>query len=302
MGHHHDHHHGPTQFSELSWAFALGIGLNLIFTLLEFLFAYFYNSLALFSDATHNLGDVTSLLLAYVAFRLSLKLPTHLLTYGYKRASILASFFNSLLLVAISLGILYEVVERFQMSVHIEALQSVWIAGIGILINSFSAWLFFRLGSEDVNIRAAFLHLLADALLSLGVVVSALLIHYFGWLWVDPMISLLIAGIILFSSWGLLKESWYLLLDGVPRQIDYQEVKSTLKQIPGIADIHHIHIWAISSLENSLTAHVSLLEKDLAKWTALKEEIKHTLLHMGVQHCTLELESVSASCTDIHCT
>lgn len=301
MGHHHDHHHGPTQFSELSWAFALGIGLNLVFTLLEFLFAYLYNSLALFSDAAHNLGDVASLLLAFSAHRLTKKLPTQLLTYGYKKASLLASFFNSLLLVAIAFGILYEVFERLQAPLNIDALSSVWIAGIGIIINSFSAWLFFRLGSEDVNIRGAFLHLLADALVSFGVVLSGLLIYYFKWLWIDPLISLLIAGVILFSSWGLLKESWVLLLDGVPRHIDYQQVKSKLKQMKGIACIHHLHIRAISSLENALTAHVALLEKDLNKWASVKEEIKHELFHMGIQHATLELELRSEVCKENHC-
>jgi cobalt-zinc-cadmium efflux system protein len=239
--HHHDHSHAhdhaghshaPDNFG---WAFAIGAGLNTAFVIAELIFGYAANSLALISDAVHNLSDVIALLLAWGAVWLSQKQPTQRHTYGYRRASILAALFNAgLLLVAVG-GIVVEAVNRLAEPAPVAGLTVILVAALGVVINGGTALLFMRGRHGDLNIRGAYLHMAADAGVSLGVVVAALIIMLTGWLWLDPAISLVIAAVVFWSGWGLARDSVNLALDGVPRGIELAEVRKYLGGLEGVA-------------------------------------------------------------------
>src|ERR1700742_4990737 len=250
--HHHDHHHGhhhdhshdhghaghshaPDHFG---FAFAFGATLNTLFVAAELAFGYKANSLALISDAVHNFSDVISLLLAWAAMWLATKQPTDRHTYGYRRASILAALVNAgMLLIAVG-GIAVEAINRIQEPAAVASWTVMLVAAIGILVNGGTALLFMRGRHGDLNIRGAYLHMAADAGVSFGVVVAALVIMLTGWLWVDPAISLCIAGIVLMSGWGLARDSVNLALDGVPRGIQLSNVKEFLRQLEGVTEVH----------------------------------------------------------------
>lgn len=301
MSHHHDHHHGPTHIQDIGRAFVIGIGLNALFTLIEFIVGFISGSLALVSDATHNLGDVASLIISLVGMKLSQKASSKLFTYGYKKASILASLINAVLLLVLVLGIIREAIERFSASSELAGLDIVAVAAIGVLVNALSAFLFFKNQKDDINIRGAFIHLLVDALVSVGVVISGLLIYYTGWNQLDSWISLLIAGIILISTWSLLSESVRLILDGVPAKIEYEKIKQIMESVSGVVGIHHVHIWALSSTEQGLTAHVKVDSEGWEVLQKIKSELKHELLHENIHHITLELEGESEPCLEVDC-
>jgi len=282
----------------ISRAFIFGIALNSIFTLVEFGVGYFTDSLALISDAAHNLSDVASLLISLLGMKLAQKASSSLYTYGYKKASILASLLNAILLVVIIFGILGEAIDRFTHPAEVAGLNIVIVAAIGVLINTISAFLFYKNQKDDINIRGAFLHLLVDAIVSLGVVVSGLIIYYTDWYFIDVWISIVIAIVILVGTWGILTESIRLSLDAVPRNISYDKVKEKIQAIEGVVNIHHLHIWAISSTENGLTAHIKIYDSQQSSWRRIKEEIKHELVHNNIHHVTLELETASEPCPE----
>src|SRR3954451_10948383 len=258
--HAHDHSHGhaghshaPVNFGR---AFAIGASLNAAFVVAELIFGYAANSLALISDAVHNLSDVIALLLAWGAAWLSLKQPTQQYTYGFRRASILAALFNAgLLLVAVG-GIIVEAVNRLSAPAPVAGWTVVAVAALGIAINGGTALLFMRGRHGDLNIRGAYLHMAADAGVSFGVVVAALVIMLTGWLWVDPAISLVIAAVVLAGGWGLARDSVNLALDGVPRGIELAKVRNYLGQLDGVIEVHDLHVWAMSTNETALTAHL----------------------------------------------
>lgn len=300
MSHEH-HHHGPTHIQDIGRAFVWGIALNTLFTLVEFVVGYMTGSLALLSDAAHNLSDVASLLISLIGMKLAQKTSNTLFTYGYKKASILASLINAILLVWIVLGIIKEAIERFSEPPELAGINIMIVAGIGVLINAFSAYLFFKNQQDDINIRGAFLHLLVDALVSLGVVVSGLIIYYTHWNLVDSWVSIFIALIILVSTWGLLKESIRLALDAVPQNIHYAEIKRIMEEVEGVLEVHHLHIWALSSTENGLTSHVRIKDSNKNSWQKIKSAIKHELLHNKIGHITLELEGASEPCAEEDC-
>src|SRR5580704_11136227 len=252
----HDHGHGHAGHSHVpasfGFAFAVGSSLNAAFVVAELVFGYAANSLALISDAVHNLSDVMALLLAWGAVWLAQRLPTDTHTYGYRRASILVALFNAgLLLVAVG-GIAVEAINRIQAPAAVASWTVVWVAALGILVNGGTALLFMRGRHDDLNIRGAYLHMAADASVSLGVVVAALVIMATGWLWVDPVISLGIAAVVLASGWGLAKDSVNLALDGVPKGIELTKVQDYLHQLEGVTELHDLHIWAMSTNETSL--------------------------------------------------
>jgi len=300
MSHEH-HHHGPTHIQDIGRAFVIGIALNAVFTLIEFVVGYMTGSLALLSDATHNLSDVASLIISLIGMKLTQKASNTLFTYGYKKASILASLLNAILLVLIVLGIFKEAIERFSEPAELAGINIMIVAGIGVLINAFSAYLFFKNQKDDINIRGAFIHLMVDALVSVGVVISGLIIYYTHWNFVDTWISILIAIIILISTWGLLKESIRLALDAVPQHINYGEIKRIMEGIEGVLEVHHLHIWALSSTENGLTSHVKIKDSAEYSWQKIKSAIKHELLHNEISHITLELEEASELCIEDDC-
>jgi cobalt-zinc-cadmium efflux system protein len=294
--HAHPHHHAVTP-GNLNTAFMVGIGLNLGFVVAEVIAGFYNDSLSLLSDAGHNLADVGSLGLSLLAFRLLRVKATEQFTYGYRKTSVLVALFNSVILL-ISIGIIfYEGVHRLFDPQPVAGINISIVAAIGIIINFGSARLFFKNKDADMNARSAYLHLLADALVSLGIVIGGILIYYTNWYWLDPLISIVIASIILVSTWRLLKESLRLSLDGVPQDISIPEVKTIATGIQGVIDFHHIHVWAISTTENALTGHLVLSpEITREEEQQIKLRLKHQLEHRNIQHSTLETEREPTIC------
>jgi cobalt-zinc-cadmium efflux system protein len=299
MAHDHHHHH-PSTLSKVNAAFIFGIVLNFVFVVVEAVTGFVINSLSLLSDAAHNLADVGTLALSLLAFRLLKVKPNDQYTYGYRKTSILVALFNSVILLVSIGGIAFEAIHK-SLRPEPEPLPGMTIAvvaGVGIIINSVSALLFFREKDKDINIKSAYLHLLSDALVSAGIVVGGVIIYYTDWNWIDNALSILIAGVILFSTWRLLKESLRLSLDGVPEDIQMEKIKSAALAIDGIAGIHHIHIWAISSTENAMTAHVVLKDSvSHEREQTIKHDLRHDLEHRNIQHVTLETERENERCS-----
>ena len=297
-GHGHSHAHGHAGHSHapatFGLAFAVGVALNTVLVGAEFGFGYAANSLALISDAIHNLSDVLALLLAWGAAWLSARRPTQQHTYGYRRASILAALINAgLLLIGVG-GIAVEAVDRLREPAAVAGWTVVIVAAVGILVNGLTALMFMRGRDNDLNIRATYLHMAADAGVSLGVVVATLLIMATGWLWVDPAVSLGIAALVLASGWGLARDSVNLALDGVPKGIELADVKDYLARLDGVTDVHDLHIWAMSTNETALTAHlVRPTGFDDAFLHGVCEELAH---RFRIQHTTLQIEAGSDVC------
>ncbi|HEY3267917.1 MAG TPA: cation diffusion facilitator family transporter [Armatimonadota bacterium] len=284
MGHGHDH--GPADYSR---AFAIGVALNVAFVTLEGAAGLYAGSIALLADAGHNLSDVLGLLLAWGALSLTKRLPTARRTYGLRRSSILAALLNAgLLLVAVG-GIAWEAARRFRHPTPVETGVVVWVALAGVVINTATALLFIAGRKQDLNIRGAFLHMAADAAVSVGVVAAGLAIAVTGWLWLDPAMSLLIIVVIAFGAWGLLRESLNLALDAVPQGIDPDAVQRYLEALPGVTEVHDLHIWGMSTTEAVLTAQVVLpgLPADDSLLARTCEELHD---QFGIEHATLQLE------------
>jgi cobalt-zinc-cadmium efflux system protein len=250
------HAHGATSAGSTTRAFALGTLINLAFTAVEAGYGLATGSLALLSDALHNLGDALGLALAWVAAHLALRPASARRTYGYRRATVLAPLANSLLLVGGAGALAGEALRRIGAPPAIDTLPVIVVATLAIGVNLGSALLFRHGHAHDLNQRGAYLHLLADAAVSLAVVLGALGIRAFGWFWLDPLLALGVAGVVAWSSWGLLRDSLDLALDAVPRGIDQEDVRRWLASQEGVAAVHHVHIWALGSRENALTAHL----------------------------------------------
>ena len=289
--HGHHHSHAPKNFDR---AFAIGVALNIGFVIIEVVFGFFSNSLALLADAGHNLSDVLGLLLAWGASVLARKLPTQRHTYGMRRTSVLAALINALILLVAVGAIAWEAILRFGHPESVESGTVILVASIGILINGFTAWLFMSGKEHDVNIRGVYLHMTADAAISLGVVVAAAAIHFTGWLWLDPAVSLVIAIAIGAGTWGLLRESLNLALDAVPARIHLEKVEAYLAGLPGIQAVHDLHIWALSTTEIALTVH--LIKPDAVIDDALLIRINNDLREQfGIHHTTVQFELGDAS-------
>lgn len=280
-------------------AFAVGVALNLAFVVVEAIYGIAADSLSLLADAGHNLSDVLGLLLAWGAVFLGRKNATAQRTYGWRRSSILASLLNAVLLLVAVGGIAWEAVRRFSHPAPVAANTVMIVACVGIVINTATALLFASGRKGDLNLRGAFLHMAADAGVSAGVVVAALLIRAFGWLWLDPLISLLIAGVVLWGTWGLLRESLDLALDAVPPGIDAGEVGAYLRDLEGVRGVHDLHIWAMSTTETALTAHLVM---ESAPAGFLKNVAQELHDRFGVEHSTIQIESASSvECELIEC-
>ena len=285
--HSHAHSHAPKDFG---FAFALGTALNLGFVAIEAIFGLMSNSTALLADAGHNLSDVIGLLVAWGAAVLAKRPATDRFTYGLRASSILAALGNALLLIFACGAIAWEAVGRFSEPKPIESVTVIVVAAIGILVNGFTAWLFVSGRKSDLNIRGAYLHMMADAGVSLGVVIAGAAMMLTGWLWLDPVTSLIIVAIVLWSTWGLLRDSINLALAGVPAHIELPKVKECLEQLPGVARAHHVHVWGMSTNEVALTAHLVMPGghpgNDFFKHAA------HELHErFGIDHPTLQIET-----------
>jgi cobalt-zinc-cadmium efflux system protein len=296
----HNHHHDHAEIAELkhvSIAFYISIGLNFLFVIIEAITGFIIHSLSLLSDAGHNLIDVVSLALSLLAFRLADVKPNENFTYGYRKTTILVALFNAIILL-ISIGAIgYEAVHHLFSPSFLPGATIAWVAGVGIIINGITAFLFQKQKEKDINIKAAYLHLLSDALVSLALVAGGIIISYTKWFWIDPVLSLIIAAVIVKSTWGLLKSSLRLSLDAVPENVDIKKIENNISAINGVENIHHIHAWAISTKINALTAHI-LVNKNLSmqKVDELKREIKHELQHLNIHHSTLEFEQGMKDC------
>jgi len=280
----------------------VGIILNLAFVLIEAIVGLSIHSLSLLSDAGHNLADVASLALSLIAFRLMKVRPTEKYTYGYKKTTILVALLNAAVLL-LSLGAIgYEAVHRLMQPEPLPGKTISIVAAIGILVNALTALLFMRNKENDLNIKSAFLHLLSDAIVSAGLVVGGIVIYFTHQYWIDAALSLIVAIIILFSTWQLLKDSLRLSLDGVPLGIEIKKIKEIIDGISGVKDFHHIHVWALSTTENALTAHLVVSrDADMDFVENLKHKIKHELLHQNIQHATLEIETENSPCEEPDC-
>ena len=293
-GHHHSHSHVITDTSRLTKAFLWGIGLNVMYVVVETVFGFLYNSMGLLSDAGHNLSDVAALVLSLIAIRLAMKKTDSHFTYGYKKSTILISLLNAIILFVAVGFIVVESVEKIITPQAVDGLGVAWIAGIGVIVNG-ATMLFFRKDQEgDLNVKGAYLHMLADALVSVGVVVSGIIIHVTNWYIIDPIVGLIVAVVIILSAWELLRESLRLAIDAVPAGISVDEIREALMENPEVTDVHHIHIWAVSTTENALTAHIKV--KDILKEEDIKKSLKSILAKYNIPHSTLEFELSDTPC------
>ncbi len=298
-GHHH-HDHTP-KLDHLTTAFVWGIILNSAFVLLEVVAGLWSHSLSLLTDAGHNLSDVAGLALALLAFKLTKARSTSEYTYGYKRSTIIVSFFNALVLF-IAVGFIgYEAVMRF---IHQEVVQGdtmVWVAFAGIGINAFTAYLFVKDKDKDLNVKGAYLHMAVDAIVSFGVVISGLIIYFTHLYWIDSAVSLIVAIVILRGTWSLLSDSLRLEMDGVPKEMDVEKIKAELMKAKGVSDVHHIHVWALSTTENALTAHLVIDQENAGLFDSIKHDLRHRLEHLSITHSTFEPEFADEKCAHVDC-
>ena len=300
--HHHEHHHhhhavaaDNKRMRHILWAAIL---LNLLFVGVEAVVGFWQNSLSLLSDAGHNLSDVFSLLLVVVGLHLVKVHSNEHYTYGYKKSTILISLANALLLLVAVGVIVAESLHKLRQPAVIDGAVISWTAGVGILINGLTTLLLMRGQKGDINIRGAFLHMAADTLVSIGVVISGIVINYTGWFVIDPILSLVIAIVILFSTWELLRDSMRLALDGVPEGIEVEEIAQAMRETDHVTEVHHLHIWAMSTTENALTAHVVIDDEHQA--STVRKALKEVLHDRGITHATIEVESGN-DCCDKEC-
>lgn len=297
--HHHHHHELPKRLSK---AFALAVLLNLAFVIIEAVYAVHANSSSLLADAGHNLGDVTGLAFAWFASWLATKPSTQRYSYGYKRTTILSALLNALLLLISCVFIVYDAIHILIYPEVVHENIVMIVAAIGILINGLSSMLFFGDHKDDLHIKAAFLHLLYDAIISAGVVVSAIVIRYTHWYRLDPLVGLVIVIFIVMSAWDMLRDSINMMLDAVPRNIHVEQVIAFLKSIDGVRDVHDVHIWGLSTTQTALTAHLVMPEKSLSDqdFKIINESLKK---QFKIDHVTIQVErgQMDDPCGHVQC-
>ena len=291
QGHGHHHHgsrrsHAPANFGR---AFAVGIGLNIAFVLIEAAFGILGNSMALLADAGHNLSDVLSLVVAWVASVLARRPPSPRFTYGLRNSSILAALFNAVFLLVAVGAIAWEALQRFSHPEPVAGATVMVVAGIGIVINATTAFLFASGRKGDLSIRGAYLHMAADAAVSAGVVIAGVVILFTGWLWLDPLVSLMIVAIIVSGTWGLLRDSLAMSLSAVPTQIEPGEVRRYLESLPNVARIHDLHVWPMSTTEVALTCHL-VIPAGHPGDPFLMRAARELQDRFGIGHTTLQIE------------
>lgn len=287
---HHGHSHAPSNYNR---AFAVGITLNLAFVAIEAYAGLKVNSLALLADAAHNLSDVAGLLLAWGGFLAGRLRPDARHTYGWRRASILAAFINAVLLLVAMGSLAWEAMERLNTPMSTEGWTIIWVAAAGIGVNTATALMFMQGRTKDLNIRGAFMHMAADALVSAGVVLGGALYLWQRWTWIDPVMSLAIALLIVVGTAGLFKQSLHLLFDGVPQEIDLTEVRECLLGLPGVADVHDLHVWALGTSHIALTAHLVIDPGVADNSRLLAQAVRELHDRFDIEHATLQTELAS---------
>jgi len=284
-------------------AIIIGIILNVTFIVLEATFGLLADSIALISDAGHNLADVFALLLAWVAAWMIKKKPFGKFTYGFKKGSVIIALINSFLLLVAVGAIAWEAIHRFYIPNTINGQTVIIVASIGVVINGFTAYLFMKGRNKDLNIRSVFLHMLTDTLVSAGVVISGLIILLFKLYWVDPLVSLIIVLVILYGTWGMLKDSLNLSMDAVPSDIDLDKVKKYLEGISGVEDVHDLHIWGLSTAHTALTVHLVIDGSDIDNdfYNRIGKQLQH---NFGIEHATIQVEPGNSKkmCLQVDCT
>lgn len=281
------HNHNNTE--NFNKAFAIGIALNVVYIIVEVVYGLLISSMALIADAGHNLSDVLGLLLAWGATVLAKTLPTRKRTYGLRKSTVLAALFNAVILMIAVGAISIEGIRRLITPVPVQGITMMIVAGIGVFVNAATAYLFVKGKGKDINIRGAYLHMAADAGVSLGVVIAGLLITLTGWLWLDPVISLVIVIVITIGTWDLLRDSFLMSVDAVPKGINVKEVENHLKNLPGVSEIHDLHIWAMSTTETALTVHLVMPEQNPGDYF-LKEICDDLYTKFGIEHSTIQVE------------
>ena len=286
----HEHHHDSQENGGYDRAFFIAITLNLGFVAIESVYGLLAHSMALLADAGHNLSDVLALALAWGASALSRRRPSQRYTYGLGSSSILAALFNGMLLMLVVGGIALEAIQRLLAPVPVATATVIWVALCGIVINTATALLFLRGRERDLNVKGAFLHMAADAAVSLGVVLAGIGMLYTGWVWLDPLMSLAIAAVIVGSTWGLLRDSLNLSLHGVPTRIDAAQIREYLSQLEGVAEFHDLHIWGMSTTDTALTVHLVMPQGHPGdRFIARVGEELHR--RYGVGHATIQVET-----------
>ncbi|MBR6121710.1 MAG: cation transporter [Prevotella sp.] len=299
-GHHHHHHvHAASMGGSMDWIFLFCILLNVAFVAIEAFIGWRVDSMSLLSDAGHNLSDVFSLVLVLLGFHLARVASDHKYTYGLKKSTVLISLVNALLLLVALVFIWMESIDKLSHPVSVDGAAISWTAFAGIVINGLTTVLLMRGQKDDLNVRGAYLHMLADTLVSVGVVVSGVLILLTGWSIVDPIVSLLITFPIIRSSWGLLRESLRMTLDGTPENVEVDRLVELMLADERVSEVHHVHVWAISTTENALTAHVVI--GNLNEMESVKHALKHALGEAGIGHATLEFETADSQCEESVC-
>ncbi len=292
--HHHGHGHDHGGSAKRSRAFAIGVALNLGFVIVEVVFGVLSHSMSLVADAGHNLGDVLGLALAWGAASLAQRTPSIRLTYGFRRTTILASLANSVLLVLVTGGIAWESIQRLFHPTEMNGKTVIIVALVGVVVNGTSALLFMKDRQNDLNVRSAFLHLAADAVLALGVALAGGLFLFTGWQWLDPVVSIALSIAILVGTWNLLRSSANLLLDAVPDAIDPEKVRRLLTSLPDVVEVHDLHIWAMSTTETALTAHL-LTPSGTFEPRFIGNVCKRLHDEFGIEHATLQVEASDAA-------
>ena len=289
-----EHNHSHSHDINLGNAFKIGISINIVFIIVEAVYGFLSNSMALVADAGHNLSDVLALVFSWIAVILSQRKPTLKFTYGFRRSTILIALLNTILLLAAVAFIVWETIQRLGKPLEINSNSVITVAAIGIAVNGFTAWLFMKGKKHDLNIRSAFVHFIADALVSLGVVVAGIIMAFTGIVWVDSLVSFAIIAVILYSSYHLLIDSVNLALDAVPENVNIEAVRDYLKSLPEVSDIHDLHIWALSTTDAALTVHLATnTQTDVAFITNIQHQLHQ---QFDIEHATIQVEYGKADC------
>ena len=289
-----EHNHSHSSNMNLGNAFKIGISINIVFIIIEASYGFLSNSMALVADAGHNLSDVLALVFSWVAVILSQRKPTLKFTYGFRRSTILIALLNTVLLLAAVVFIVWETIERMGKPLEINSNSVITIAAIGIAVNGFTAWLFVKGKKHDLNIRSAFVHFIADALVSLGVVVAGIIMAFTGIVWIDSIVSFAIIAVILYSSYHLLIDSVTLALDAVPENVNIEAVRIYLQSLPEVSDIHDLHIWALSTTDAALTVHLATnTQTDVTFITNIQHQLHE---QFDIEHATIQVEFGDTAC------
>lgn len=286
MSTHNHHSHGSPN---LTTAFRLAILLNVTYVIVEGIFGFVSDSMGLLSDAGHNLSDVASLLISFIAIKAMARKPNDAFTYGFRKSTVVASVVNAVILYVAVIMILIESIDKLTHPVEVEGITVAWVAGVGVLINGVTAWMFMKDSKRDLNVKGAFLHMVSDTLVSVGVVAAGIVISITNWTYIDPIIGICIAILIAVSSWSLLRESLRMAFDGTPSSVDINKVRAAIMEVAEVKAMHHLHIWSISTTDTAMTVHVLVDNPDMIDRAII--DVRNAVKDLGINHSTIEAET-----------